>query len=659
MRFVAVGLVATAIQYGVYCLLLRWAGPSVSFTAGTVVSIVCNYFMSSRITFRVATSLRRFVSFALSHALNYFVQIVLLNLFIGLGVSARLAPLPVYALAVPVNYVTVRYALTRRGGHADGYWLFLMSVGFAMLWLNLLDVPTLTDDMIYRFAWQADSSAPLEEINGLSDLFSSQLTHYASTNGRFVVHLLAQAFLVFMPPVVLQVADTLLFVLLIHLCTSWTCRDGADRLHGAALMTALLFVVFSGFRTTMVWGLGAFNYLWPTVAVMGLIILLKEQSRGQEPTRFRWSHCALLPLALLAGWSHEALSLPVSAAFAAWLVAHRRSLHGPAPACMLLFMAGTSLCVLSPGIWNRAAEGMSLTSRLLNGAVSAVTNVRVTWLLVLALLTLWRREGTAVLRTHISAHRYEYTVLAVALAIALLCGTSLERVAFYADFTAMLLLTRLLLTAMAPRAKRLLACACCVVLPAAYVPAYMVRAENAECWQKAERQMKEPGRELIAVSTPRKGESRLADLLRRHYVNSSFDFGFYCSYMGFDADDINMRCAARLYGKRRLTFLPGDVVERIESDSTAYATCELDANADLYVWRMKDWSEVKGVTFVLAEEDTQKLLPHQRLVAYEGSEYSLDESRYKVVGVGGRPYLVFTKPTTNIFRRIKSIVVKK
>ena len=733
-RFVMVGLVATAIHYAVYCMLLPQMSHYAAFTVGYVVSFLCNYVLSSRFTFRVGASVQRFVSFALSHAANYFIQMVLLGLFIWLGVSKTLAPLPVYAVAVPVNYLMVRFALTRRSREGDAYRLLLMAVGFGMLWLNLLDVPTLSDDMIYRFVWQTDGTAPVETIGSLGDLLRSQWTHYMTVNGRFVPHALAQAMLAFTPPVVMQVLDTLLFVLLIHLCATWTCKEyrteatgechtdntdctdrGTDRLWAAVLSTALLFVVFSGFRTTMLWGLGALNYLWPTVAVMALVTGLTKNAMTEAlPPQTHKTHNAhkphyahkthnalkvgLLLLALAAGWTHEAMSLPVSLAFAAWLIVHRRDLREKrlTTACMLLFMAGTALCLLSPGIWNRAAEGMSLTTRLVNGAVNAVSNVRVTWMLAVALLVTgisWksRRKGEyltqmaqmaqieaeeekgtqiaqmaqieaaekpgSLLWAHVKEHRYEYLVLTAALAITLLCGTTLERVAFYADFMAMLLLIALLKKTLTPRAKRWVAVGCCAVLLLAYLPAYMVRAENAESWQLAERQMKEPGRELIAVSTPQWGANRLTDWLREHYANRSFDFGFYCSYMGFDANDINMRCAARLYGKERLTFLPEDVVERIENDSTAYDAYGLDRNESLFLWRMADDRPVRSVNFILDKEDTSKLLPHQRLVAYQGDEYELDDFNFEVVKIGGQPFLVFTKPTTNICRRIKDIEI--
>ena len=71
---------------------------------------------------------------------------------------------------------------------------------------------------------------------------------------------------------------------------------------------------------------------------------------------------------------------------------------------------------------------------------------------------------------------------------------------------------------------------------------------------------------------------------------------------------------------------------------------------------MSENSPVKRVVFKLKPEDYSQLLPHQRIVAYKGDEYVMDDDfHYSVVSIYGNPYLIFTKPTTNIFRRIRQI----
>ena len=114
VRFGIVGVVATAIHYGMYYLLLTLLNPTLSYTIGYAVSFCCNYVMSSLFTFRVGMSVKKAASFGVSHVLNYLIGVALLNLFIALGVDEEVAPLPVFVLVIPINYLLVRFALTNR-----------------------------------------------------------------------------------------------------------------------------------------------------------------------------------------------------------------------------------------------------------------------------------------------------------------------------------------------------------------------------------------------------------------------------------------------------------------------------------------------------------------------------------------------------------------
>lgn len=108
VRFGVVGVVATGAHYGVYLLLLPLVNESVAYTIGYFLSFLLNFYLTSRFTFRRRGSVRRGMGFAASHAVNYLLHIVLLNVFISLGIRERLAPIPVYCIAVPVNFLLVR-----------------------------------------------------------------------------------------------------------------------------------------------------------------------------------------------------------------------------------------------------------------------------------------------------------------------------------------------------------------------------------------------------------------------------------------------------------------------------------------------------------------------------------------------------------------------
>lgn len=652
VRFGMVGVVATAIHYAIYYLLLAVTDHNVGYTVGYAISFVCNYVFSSLFTFRVRMSLQKFMSFGVSHILNYLIGIVLLNLFVLMGVPLAVAPLPVFVLVVPVNYVLVRFAITHREGVNESYLLFLLMVGLAMLWLNFQDVPTLSDDMVYRFQWNEHEGDDIRAITSLGDLLHSQWIHYLTVNGRLLVHTLAQFFLVFVSPVLLQIVNAVLFIALLHLMTVYVHRP-ADKLTVATLACFLLFVVFQGFRSAVLWSLGSFNYLWVLVATMAFLLWIRQCWEKQSSSDVGcW---LMLPLAFVVGWSHEGLSLPLSVAFVVWLWRQRHDLHGrTVQCCLLLFMAGTALSLLSPGIWNRSGDVQGLSARLLGGVLNCVLNVRVVWLLLLVICYQWFSDRRA-LMVYMRQHVYGFIALTVSMGIVVLCGSTLERVAFYTDFFAMLLLLPLLVDVLSVAWRHRLIIVCCVIMLLALVPAYYARRENKETWQLAEQQMKVPDCKIIGVRTVVSSGNALMDYIRDHYVMPSFEFGYYCCYMAFDATDVNIRCAARLYDKQQLVFLPADVLERMERDSTAYGNYELDESGALYIWRLSREQVVNKVTFVLNEEDRSRLLPHQRLVAYDGDRYELDPFRYETVEVSGRRYLVFTRPTTNIYRRIHHV----
>lgn len=115
LRFGIVGTTAMVIHYGIYYLLLSLLPVNVAFTIGYFLCFLYNFMMSSYFTFRVSPSWGRFIRFGASHGTNYLLQIMLLNVFVHLmGLDPKLAPIPVYAISIPVNYLLVRLAMVKK-----------------------------------------------------------------------------------------------------------------------------------------------------------------------------------------------------------------------------------------------------------------------------------------------------------------------------------------------------------------------------------------------------------------------------------------------------------------------------------------------------------------------------------------------------------------
>ena len=114
VRFGIVGILATLIQVAVYNLLVGHLNYAIANTIGYIVSFIFNYVASTRYTFRVKSTAKRGAGFALSHAVNYLLQTLLLAFFVWLGLGKRLAQLPMFCICVPVNFLLVRYFLKKK-----------------------------------------------------------------------------------------------------------------------------------------------------------------------------------------------------------------------------------------------------------------------------------------------------------------------------------------------------------------------------------------------------------------------------------------------------------------------------------------------------------------------------------------------------------------
>ena len=83
IRFGIVGTTSAAIHYAIYWILQHWIEVNVATKNG--------------------------LGFGGAHLVNYLLHIVLFNFFLWIGLSRELAPIAVLAIAVPTNFVLVRF----------------------------------------------------------------------------------------------------------------------------------------------------------------------------------------------------------------------------------------------------------------------------------------------------------------------------------------------------------------------------------------------------------------------------------------------------------------------------------------------------------------------------------------------------------------------
>lgn len=533
-----------------------------------------------------------------------------------------------------------------------GYSAVLVVVGLLYLLLEHNTTPTLLDDVVYRFQFTATGGLPPEPIQNLGDVLRSQYWHYLTINGRAPAHVLAQTFLMLGPGQVLNVLNALLFMLLIDGGVRLIAPPKQGRVACAALLGGTIFVLLRGFQGALLWQLGTLNYLWPIVLQLFFLLSLRKRLQ-QAPTL--GSTIVLLPVALLAGWTHEALSLPVSLGLVTWLIVNgqgkQRQHLAPAIAAYII---GTTLCLASPGIWHRAGDAPTFASRLINGCVAIATNVRILWALMLTLLILWRQKRIS--KKLVLRYLPVAVMISAAYGIVFASGVTLDRVAFHAEMMTLLALLALWWQTVGMKAMRILGIVMTAVALTLYAPALAMCCQQVDNYRYAVAQMKQPGVSIIQTRDVRPANT-LERITYERYVMPFADYGFFSCYMGFDAEDSNMRCAASLYGKSRLWFLPEDIVLKMKNNSLSSNKFTTDEGNRLYAIRIGKEQKVKGVEFLLKPEDPASLHFWQRPVAYKGDSYALDDFHWEVLQVAGRHYLVFTRPVTAISRRIDHIAI--
>ena len=108
LRFGVIGCLSSALHYGIYYLLLFWTVANVAYIVGYLVSFIVNFLLTCSFTFRTKPTIKRFLGFAGSHAVNFGLHIILLNLLLFIGVHKLIAPVLVMSIAMLVQFTILR-----------------------------------------------------------------------------------------------------------------------------------------------------------------------------------------------------------------------------------------------------------------------------------------------------------------------------------------------------------------------------------------------------------------------------------------------------------------------------------------------------------------------------------------------------------------------
>ncbi|MFF5663196.1 GtrA family protein [Streptomyces griseofuscus] len=112
ITFAVVGVLNTAVYYGLYLLFLTWLPYLASHVLAFALSMVGSFFLNARFTYRIRPTWRKFLLFPLTNAANFVITTVGVYVIVDvLGAGSRFAPLLASAAAIPITFVVSRWIM--------------------------------------------------------------------------------------------------------------------------------------------------------------------------------------------------------------------------------------------------------------------------------------------------------------------------------------------------------------------------------------------------------------------------------------------------------------------------------------------------------------------------------------------------------------------
>ena len=81
---------------------------NIAYTLGYALSFIANFYLTSYFTFGTKPSWKKLMGMGGAHIVNYLLHMALLNLFLFIGIAKAWAPVPIFAIAIPINFLLVR-----------------------------------------------------------------------------------------------------------------------------------------------------------------------------------------------------------------------------------------------------------------------------------------------------------------------------------------------------------------------------------------------------------------------------------------------------------------------------------------------------------------------------------------------------------------------
>lgn len=494
------------------------------------------------------------------------------------------------------------------------YFSIMFVFGVLFYAINAL-TPLFSDDWHYGFIWGTS-----EHISSIQDVLVSQYSHYFGNNGRFVPHLLLQTFDGLLGKSAFNLANALVFVIMIHLLNVNFVKEKKHYVKTAIISAFAILVVMCGFRNAFLWMSGAFNYIW------GFSFLLVFNYLFSIKIANKYLYSLLFVLGILCGWTNEAYVAGYCCYILYMVYDNRKNMQPHQWLLLAGLLLGAALLCLSPGSIHRsgiAETQFSLVSFIwkLGLNFSQMFNLRLFFIAVLFLI--FKKESRSpwivamlssfvfvMLTGHASEHsRFGIEMFAL---IIILSSLSIERIGswVYLSLSAISLI--------------------CLVAAFPYC------LDNYRIFKDMEKNVAMTKDGVIPLDVVKNTPSFL-DRFVVHFDN-------YQKRTGFDkADWINTNVTRYYHSDIPLVFIQKELLDDIKAGKDM---SDFDYASD-YFYYVREWDEqdsIRSVEFILSPSKWQNYPILNRMERFASQQ--LSASHYGIVEFNNKSYLIVAKNST-------------
>lgn len=234
------------------------------------------------------------------------------------------------------------------------FFLIVMSV-FGFMYILNSKTMLVSDDFPYHFVFQREPDSNTKFLTNPLQIFPSMATHWKIWGGRVVIHALLQ-FTFMIGNNFFNIVNSIMFALLGYLIYKHINNTKEIKLTWLIAIYAATFVFVPQPGSTIMWKSGSANYLWSSVLILCMTLLLKKHYDTGKVKDNILNMLLLFPFGLIVGCSNENTGCALIIVEILFLIYYKYK-YEKIPKWAISTLIGTVLgyifLVLSPGNYKR------------------------------------------------------------------------------------------------------------------------------------------------------------------------------------------------------------------------------------------------------------------------------------------------------------------